>query len=613
MNAREAKKESTNPVLNIEKNDLEETEHRITRYFDDNTIGIFSIYQNKPSSLSSKKTYRGQLKIIDADTFKPKGEHVIFDDSSTLFTPSYLKYRYGKTTLLKINGSIIFLHSSPFTLDIDDIHNKRIGYQEKSGSFDISKAIRLNHSCFAVPHLNEHGRDPMIFIFELQDGKAKIAKKIYLSRNHRDFNDLFGQIKNTDPLAKDQNAKLPFSLTNIMHLERLTDDSFIIQGDDSTNGTHNLVLKCNFQNDTITPLFSPFLNKAAVRVLNPTTLLCVGEKLNPTILLDVDEKSSSDEHKEISAYSQLWKLEEKEARLKLQEPLLYKYDKDTFPLTRQSLGAENRGYDNIQCLPGQIGFLLPPHYERRENFWKLQPTAIHLFGNEFVKELKLTGLSFTLPVMLDEKDVAIECPLTMVTHSGIAHSNRISLLGPNSYNWLQNTSLVDLVNKHKHHIRTTIDQKSFAQSVLNLGIKQILPAPVARIVTGYAYQDPIPASAILATPITPNNALEKLFQILRDDTYFTGSRADKMRALIYGEPTEKMLTSLKQFIAKKYEPKGFGFNLFGYDSRCDQEKILCQLFKEISDPLDLSISPHLEKLKEHWNTFHQLPRLGIWE
>lgn len=550
MRAHEVKSTAISLTSRVEIEDELSTSRKIA-YFSDDTIGVYEVYRNK--SAFGSRSYTAKLKIYQTNPLRHLATHVIAKNTDARHVRCH-------ATPMKLDNTYIFLdaHLNPYALSIYDIKNRRLGnFTSAYGKFLIEKAIQLNSTCFAVPVATFSGHI-MLRLFKLENGVIEEFKKVYLTRNHSELSSGY------DDAAKIQNAELPFTLTHIDHLERLTDDAFIIKGGSGKSG--HVVLKCNFNQDTITNTnltSADSLFNAKVTVLNPKQLLCIGWKDKPK--------------PKMSLRSQVWQLDEKDqATLKFDELIHPIIQKDS---TQIQWGG------SAKSLPSGLGFI-------HETQHCAEPVALHLFGNP-------DSVPIRAPHELDS---------VLVTKNGIVYADK-------DKTYLSEISLDALIQEQRHKIKNTHRAEIFTPDIMQQELLQStkLPEVLINLVRGYA--EPSPESEInkLVSPTHLDSYIEKLFQIIKDDKYLPSKYAKQMSSLREEKQTApEMLKKLKD-IVKQYEPKGWGYALFSYDGRTEPEKILFQLVTQLNSFYDLIMSPHFERLLDNWNQFHDLPRRSIWE
>jgi len=547
LDTREIKAAPIKPTSRVDIKDIGKTETiRTICYFSDDTIGAYGVGNEKV-----------QLKIYQTNPLKHLTTYVI--------PPNEGRQLHWNVTPLKIADTYIFLDSGKkeHGLAIYDIKNRNIGtFLHKGGTFELEKAIQLNSTCFAVPHLSDDKCAAMIHLFKLEKETVKEFKKIYLTRHHYDFDSGF---ESKDDAAKKQNAELPFNIDEINHLERLTDDSFIVHGVNGHYESGSVVLKCNFNQDTITELISLPTSWPVVRVLNPKKLL--------SIVLESESKPH--------LQSQVWELsEDAQATLKFEETIM---QKDQYGEPFLKPGHEHWAGE-VQCLPAEIGFV---HQTRG----LAEPMALHLFGKPSL--VPVQTLSFHS---------------VFVTKSGLVYTN-------DNRTYLCEILLDDIIKEQRLNVKNTSRTEIFTSDVTQQELLKStrLPEVLIGLIKGYVESKPeLPTSALIS-PTKVDGYIEKLFLIIKDDKYLPRKYAEQVSALLEEKQAASVVLKKLKDIVKKYVPQGIAYALFSKDGRTEQEKLLHQLVMQLDGFPDLITSPLFEQLLEDWNRFHHLPRRSIWE
>lgn len=545
---------------------------RVICNFPDGTIGVFEINERTSIWGPGHFSYSGQLKILQSTPLKllktyavdltkkdyqgllqvprpPPSVELIMVNNTVLIILNEVN-RCKQLFILDITGNV--LAANPNNTDTPPTDQR---FRNPTHS------IVLNHSCFAVPvwHYQNDVPQCKIYIYALKEGALKILNTLYLTQDHHDFS-ATGERKD-DIESKKQAKALPLDVTKICRLERLTDEEFIIHGED---GWHRqIVLKCNFVNSTVTKLFSPPFKEAAIRVMNPKLLLCVGQVRGGD---RVSQLWQIEENKEVKEKEQ-----KEEAVMKLEEAI-----EDTRAL------YANLIYDSVQCLPEQSGFYFqlncPPHLGY----------FIHLFRSKRV-----------VPVHMPD-----DIHLLSMTLSCMVYSNKVVNKKKHSFTHLYEIPLNRLIREHKPEVIKEIRARFQTHYVLSKFA--LFPSQLCAVVNDYADEIPSWTKTLVPKEMLAFTPTDLFFEILKDKKYFSGGCADQMRALIalVNKSDGSMLQELKG-VAEKIGAKGVLYLLFSRDTMSDREKIIFRLLKEINSFNDLVASPHFDELQDDWCRYRQ--------
>jgi hypothetical protein len=562
---------------------------RVMSDFPDGTIGVFEIKHKK--SFFGSGYYAGELKILQSNPLKVLKTYTVDlskegyqDLLHILRQMPWVSQPVVKLVMVN-NTYVIILNEANrlkrfFVLDIQGnvlatcvSNNGPTGVANMEYSNSIHAAA-LNHSCFAVTVWNQYGSsEHKIYIFELKAGVLKKLKTLYLNRNHIDL------AAESDLESKRQAQELPVEITELHRLERLTDEEFIIHGQD---GEH-MVLKCNFVTSTITKLCSlPFdlYREAAVRVMNPQLLLCVGPTRG-------------------NYYSQLYRIdggkeakEQKEASMELEETVLI----------RPENGAID--FNSIECLPDKVGFFfkVDVHFPS-----SIAPLVVPggCFLHVFRKNSRENSIKLALPHLRMRNEVHSTC----VTPSSVIYSNNVSKSGTayldkkghtqdghlNSFTHLHEIPLSRFVSKHRaDHLK---EMRARFHTYHALSKYALFSQQLCNIVVGYADEIPAWTKTLVPEQMYTLSPVNLFFAIINDTKYMSGGYANQLRALI-AKPEENNDLLLQKL--REVDTKGLTYLLFGSDVRSEQEKIVFQLLKQIQSFDDLTIATGFEQLQEDW-------------
>ena len=564
---------------------------RVMSHFPDGTIGVFEINYRTSILGPGHSYYAGELKILQSNPLKvlktfavdltKEGYQGVLDilQMPWVTRPSVELVMVDNTVLIVLNE--VNRSKQCFILDIKGnvltTHfNNLCTTRTESIYFNHTHAVALNHSCFAVPVCYQEGNPQIkIYLFELKKGVLKKLKTLYLTRNHVDL------VAESDIESKKQAQELPANeVTKIRHLERLTDEEFIIHGESGFRSRH-VILRCNFVTNTVTKLVSPALDEVAVRVMNRQLLLCVGRKIGDDYVSQLYRIDNNKEAKE-----------QKEAIWELKEAV----DIRTF--------NGDMILDSVQCLPEKLGFLFRVEVNLPSQLMSSALPAgcfMHLFRKNTIK---------LLGAMSDIHSVSM-------TQSCIVYANKVVESGTiyidqakraindnSSFTHLREIPLSRLIREHKPDLLKEIRarfQTHYALSKFALFSQQ-----VCNIVTDYADNIPSWTETLVPTEMYTLTPIDLFFAILNDKKYFSGDCADQMRALI-SKPDKSgglLLQELKK-VAEQFNAKRLVYLVFSRDTTSDQEKAVFRLLQQIKSFNDLTISPHFDELQEDWCRYRQ--------